>query len=351
MQTITLRLRLHKPTRAKERIYRELTERTTALANNLVAAGRPRGLTSRTATQYLPAPIPSAVINQVLREVAAHPRVKRFRILPPCFNNQNLRLQKVGEFWTVSFPTHAGRLRVPLATTDRQERILEQLGTTIKQGAAKLYCKRGRWYLALSVTIPVAPCAGSRVAGVDMGLRYLAVVNCEGETLFFKGDQAAYVRRRFNALRRRMGKAKALDAIRRMKDKEARWMRDQDHKISRAIVNWCLARGVGTIRMEKLEGIRNRRRRDRRDRGRSLHSWSFYRLQQFIAYKARLAGIRVEWVVPTNTSRACPECGVIDKANRQGIRFCCKSCGHTAHADAVGALNISRAISGLAGAA
>lgn len=351
MQTITLRLRLHKPTRAKERIYRELTERTTALANNLVVAGRPKGLTSRTAAQYLPAPIPSAVVNQVLREVAAHPRVERFRTLPPCFNNQNLRLQKVGEFWTASFPTHAGRLRVPLATTDRQDRILQQLGTTIKQGAAKLYCKRGRWYMALSVTIPAAPYSGIRVAGVDMGLRYLAVVNCEGETLFFKGDHAAYVRRRFNALRRRMGKAKALDAIRRMKDKEARWMRDQDHKISRAIVNWCLARGVGTIRMEKLEGIRNRRRRDRRDRGRSLHSWSFYRLQQFIAYKAGMAGIRVEWVEPKNTSRTCPLCGHCAKENRQGIWFHCQSCGHHGHADAVGSLNISRAISGLAGAA
>lgn len=348
MQTITLRLRLHRPTHAKERIYRELTERTTTLANNLVAAGRPKGLTSRTAAQYLPAPIPAAVVNQVLREVAADQKVERFRALPPCFNNQNLRLRKVGNFWTASFPTHEGRIRVPLATTERQERILEQLGTIVKQGAAKLYCKRGRWYLALSVTVPVAPCAGDRIAGIDMGLRNLAVVNCEGETLFFKGNLAAYVRRRFNALRRRMGKAKALDAIRRMKDKEARWMRDQDHKISRAIANWCLARGVGTIRMEKLEGLRNRRRRDRRDRGRSLHCWSFYRLQQFIAYKARLAGIRVEWVEPKETSRTCPRCGHCAKENRNGIWFQCRSCGYRGHADAVGALNISRAISGLA---
>jgi len=351
LQTITIRLRFHRPTRAKERIYRELTERTTTLANNLVAAGRPKGLTSRTAAQYLPAPIPAAVVNQVLREVAAHQKVERFRLLPPCFNNQNLRLRKVGNFWTASFPTHAGRIRVPLATTERQERILEQLGTTVKQGTAKLYCKRGRWYLALSVTVPVAPCAGDRIAGIDMGLRYLAVVNCEGETLFFKGNRAAYVRRRFNALRRRMGKAKALDAIRRMKDKEARWMRDQDHKISRAIVNWCLARGVGTIRMENLKGIRNCRQRDRRDRGRSLHSWSFYRLQQFIAYKARLAGIRMEWVRPEDTSRTCPQCGHCAKGNRNGIWFRCLSCGYRGHADAVGALNISRAISGLAGAA
>lgn len=350
MQTITLRLRLHKPTHAKDRLYRELTERTTALANNLVAAGRPKGLTSRTVGQYMLAPLPAAVANQVLRDVAAHKRVEQFRVLPPCFNNQNLRIQRAGDFWTASFPTHTGRVRVPLATTKRQDSILEQLGVTVKQGAAKLYCKRGRWYLALSVTVPAAPCAGDRVAGVDMGLRYLAVVNCEGQTLFFKGNRAAYVRRRFNALRRRMGRAKVLDAIRRMKDKEARWMRDQDHKISRAIVNWCLARGVGTIRMEKLEGIRKRKCR-RRDHGRSLHSWSFYRLQQFIAYKARLAGIRVEWVNPKDTSRTCPRCGHCASENRSGIRFRCRKCGYEAHADAVGAWNVSFAISGLAEAA
>ncbi|MEX1386754.1 IS200/IS605 family accessory protein TnpB-related protein [Hydrogenibacillus schlegelii] len=84
-----------------------------------------------------------------------------------------------------------------------------------------------------------------------MGLRYLAVVNAGGETLFFPGDHAASVRRRYHALRRR-----------------------------------------------------NTRKRDF---VRSLNSWSFYRIQQFIAYKARLAGIRVEWVNPKDTSRTARE--------------------------------------------
>jgi len=77
-----------------------------------------------------------------------------------------------------------------------------KLGATVKQGAAKLYEKRGRWYLALSISVQVTPCVGTKVAGVDLGLANLAVVNCEGETLFFSGDAAAFVRR--------------------MKDKEAR---------------------------------------------------------------------------------------------------------------------------------
>ena len=147
-----------------------------------------------------------------------------------------------------------------------------------------------------------------------------------------------------------MGKAKALGAIRRMKDKEARWMKNQDHEISRKVVDWCIARGVGTIRMEDLTGIRIRGNRNRKDRGRSLHSWSFYRLKQFIIYKANLAGIKVEWVVPANTSRTCPACGIADQASRKGIRFKCIACGHAEHADSVGAANIARAISGLAAA-
>lgn len=109
MQTITLRLRLHKPTRAKDRLYRELTEHTTALANNLVAAGRPKGLTSRTVGQYMPAPLPSAVANQVIRDVTAHKRVKRFRVLPPASTTRTCVFRgQATSGPPVSLPTQGG---------------------------------------------------------------------------------------------------------------------------------------------------------------------------------------------------------------------------------------------------
>ena len=161
MQTITLRLKLHQPTKAKQAVYRELAGRVTGFANNLVAAGRPKKLTSKTAKPYCPDRIPSAVINQALRDAAAHPKVEKFRVLWPGFNNQNCRLERVGGFWTVGFPTHVGRVRVPLQATDRQAQLLAKLGATVKQGAAKLYEKRGRWYLALSIFVQVTPCVGT----------------------------------------------------------------------------------------------------------------------------------------------------------------------------------------------
>ncbi|MFJ8753524.1 RNA-guided endonuclease InsQ/TnpB family protein [Streptomyces sp. NPDC102441] len=60
--------------------------------------------------------------------------------------------------------------------------------------------------------------------------------------------------------------------------------------------------------------------------------------------KAESAGREVMAVDPRNTSRMCPECGHIAKENRPTQeKFHCLVCGHQAHADKVGALNVLRA--------
>jgi IS605 OrfB family transposase len=123
-------------------------------------------------------------------------------------------------------------------------------------------------------------------------------------------------------------------------------MKDHNHKISRQIVNFAVANGVGILRMEDLTEIRNRAK-SKSEPGRSLHSWAFYQLQEMIRYKAEMSGIRVERVNPEYTSQTC-KCGHREKANRNGIRFRCKKCGYTIHADLNGAINIAKAISGFA---
>nr|WSW41922.1 transposase [Streptomyces sp. NBC_01001] len=60
--------------------------------------------------------------------------------------------------------------------------------------------------------------------------------------------------------------------------------------------------------------------------------------------KAESAGREVIAVDPRNTSRTCPECGHVAAENRPTQeKFHCVSCGHIAHADMVGALNVLRA--------
>ncbi|QQN77484.1 RNA-guided endonuclease InsQ/TnpB family protein [Streptomyces sp. XC 2026] len=63
-----------------------------------------------------------------------------------------------------------------------------------------------------------------------------------------------------------------------------------------------------------------------------------------LAAKAEGAGRVVMAVEPRNTSRRCPACGHTAKENRPTQeKFHCVSCGQTAHADTVGALNVLRA--------
>lgn len=94
------------------------------------------------------------------------------------------------------------------------------------------------------------------------------------------------------------------------------------------------------IALEDLSGIR--KAPVRRSQRSKQSNWSFYQLRQFIRYKAERVGIPVVMVDPRNTSRTCPACGCVDKANRVSQRlFSCVSCGYSAPADTVAAVNIS----------
>jgi putative transposase len=112
-----------------------------------------------------------------------------------------------------------------------------------------------------------------------------------------------------------------------------------NHMISKCIVETA-DRTKRAISLEDLKGIRTRARARRQQRA-QLHSWSFAQLRFFIGYKAQRAGIPVVLVDPRNTSRTCPACGYIDKANRPNqASFRCVSCGCAGHADTIAAENI-----------
>ncbi len=85
--------------------------------------------------------------------------------------------------------------------------------------------------------------------GIDNGLNYLAVCSIGTTSLFFRGNEAAFVRRKFASRRRSLGQNKKIYAIKKSKDKESRWMKNMNHKISRQIVDFALENGVRLIRM------------------------------------------------------------------------------------------------------
>lgn len=356
-QALTLKLKLHEPTRAKREMYQTMADRVTNFANrclDLEPGKRPK--TSKEAAR-ISEPLPSAVLNQALRDLKARENARRFRRLWPGFNNQNFRVEKEtsaggGAVWKVSFPTLERRVGVPVQVSAYHSRYLEMLlAGKAKQGTAYLVRRRKDWYVHLSLTVPVERRHGpEKHMGIDLGLICLLVAWVAGRTFFVHGTHLAYVRRRFAKLRREFQKAGAYRALKKLGDREHRWVTDMNHKISRLVVDFAVSQGVTCIRMEDLAGVRwteKQNRKQRRDHGRSLHCWPFRQLQGFIAYKAGLAGIRVEYVNREGTSATCSRCGAA-VGRPSGRWFICPSCGARAHVDANAAANIAKAVSGLA---
>ena len=77
---------------------------------------------------------------------------------------------------------------------------------------------------------------------------------------------------------------------------------------------------------------------------RSILRQGWGRFMTMLKYKTEARGGIYLEIHPAYTSRTCPECGHVDKANRPTrSHFQCVHCGFSAHADHVGAVNILRA--------
>jgi putative transposase len=122
---------------------------------------------------------PSVVVNQTIRAVKSQKNnqdAKRFQKMGCCFNNQNLRVEKVGDLYTISFPTLEKRIGVPVVTRPFQQTWLDKIiDGTVKQGAGQLYKKKQKWYIAIPITWNVETQASEKTMRVDLGLRYLAI--------------------------------------------------------------------------------------------------------------------------------------------------------------------------------
>jgi len=233
---------------------------------------------------------------------------------------------------TISIWTTAGRMLIPFVCGEHQAALLKT-----QQGESDLGYLGGSFYLFATCNVeePI-PQDVKGVLGVDLGIKNIAA---DSDGTLYSGAQANGLRRRHRRLRAKL-QTKGTKSARRLlvarRRKEGRFGTDINHCISKRIV--ANAQGTGrAIALEQLKGI-TRRVKVRSGQRATLHSWSFSQLASFISYKARVAGIPVFFVDPRNTSRTCPSCGSIDKANRPSqSRFLCVSCGFSGIPDTIAA--------------
>ena len=203
---------------------------------------------------------------------------------------------------------------------------------------AKLIRRKKGWFIHLTIQKEVPePVISSHILAVDLGERYLATVcGSDGIRLQFLGKEVRTVRRHYAWLRRRLGERKLLNIIKKVGHTEKRKVNDICHKISRQIVDEARETG-STIVLGALKGIRRRAKGKRMNR--IVSSMPYYKLTQFIKYKALWDGVAVLLIPEAYTSKVCHCCGSNGSRPYQGL-FLCHSCGLRYSADLNGAKNI-----------
>jgi len=239
----------------------------------------------------------------------------------------------------VSLWTVGGREPIPMVLGDYQRTHLERA-----KGQADLCLVGSTFYLLVTLETPEEPeRAPNGFLGVDLGIVQIAV-DSDGREASGAGVEA--VRSRTLTLRRRLqahGGKNAKRHLVEVRGREARFRRNENHRIANELVERAKDTGRG-IALEDLKGIRGRTTVRRADRARQS-GWSFWQLQEFILYKARRAGVRVEIVDPRNSSRECSACGYVSKRNRpsQAVFRCQREgCQHEENADRNAAKVIAR---------
>ena len=217
-----------------------------------------------------------------------------------------------------------------------------------KMGDGRLFIRMGKVFLAVSFKREIAAIAkpNNAVVGVDRGINVIATVTDGKTQAFFGGGHTNHVRNRYAKVRASLQKKKATTGshstrrtLKRLSGREKRFQRNENHVISRRIVEFAQTTGNPTIAIEDLGGIRKGRKFRKKQRT-DLNRWAFYQLEQFLTYKAQTFGMEINKIDPKYTSQGCSSCGHTEPANRHKHRFLCKACGYELHAD----LNASRNI-------
>lgn len=359
--TTTIKLLFVELNQSKAELFAQMTEENTSLANYLLSIPLPerRKLTTAKVVTNLM----SALANQTIRHTTSNAgsKVKRYKTLPPEINKQNWSVHKVGDTYSLSFPTIKGTKRVPVCVAYYHwQPILDALASDVMSlekgeaatapgvrlqvngGSLKIIKHRNKWYAFVSITQEVPEVVTTNKVGCDRGQNNLAVVASKnGFGKFFRGQTVKHRRRHFQKRRESLQKASKFRALKRWNKKEQKWMDAVNHTVSRRIVRFAEFRNADVV-IEDLEGCRKtlkQKRVNRADAGESRQSWAYYSLEQKLDYKLALVGLHLIKRPAPYTSKSCSTCGTLGKRHKHD--FNCPH-GHYHNADLNAGRNLAQ---------
>lgn len=143
----------------------------------------------------------------------------------------------------------------------------------------------------------------------------------KGFGLFFSGKQVKHRRRQFQQRRKQLQKAGKYRAVKKLEQKEQRWMRAVNHTVSRRIVNFADWQNADLV-LEDLSGClqtMKQRKKQRADNAESRHAWAYYDLGQKLEYKMAKLGRLTHYRPPHYSSKTSSINGVIGNPLRVGV--------------------------------
>lgn len=206
-----------------------------------------------------------------------------------------------------------GKNRNELKTT-----LLKVYSGEYQYCGSSIMISKNKIILNLSMKIPKIETEldENTVCGVDLGIAVPAM--CALNNDMYKrlaigsADDFLRVRTKHQEQRRRLqkslknsngghGRKKKLKPLDRMNKAEAHFVETYCHMVSKRVVEFAVKNRAKYINIENLNGYDSSEF--------ILRNWSFYKLQQYITYKASRYGIVVRKINPCFTSQICSVCG------------------------------------------
>ena len=244
-------------------------------------------------------------------------------------------------------------IRLPKGQTDILDRIISK---QYKGGELKIaYDKRKKkWYanIAYSFEPEKTMVDPNIICGIDLGVAvpfYAAISNSYERLCPHDGMEIFNFRKQIDKRRRMMqrqlkfskrsghGRVAALKPLQKIQNKINNFRDAKYHLYTKRIIEFCIKNQAGTIQLEDLSSLIDKKQEDS-----FLKNWSIHSFYEKLKYKAKEAGIKIQKVDPKYTSQRCSKCGFISKENRRDqSNFLCINCGYKANADYNAAKNLS----------
>ncbi len=279
---------------------------------------------------------------------AKPPKPRRFYNL--IWKNQAIRYQN-GKLILPLARTTGIKLSIPLRKRKREwlEELLKN-GAQIRQAEIVFKAFEFRLVILVKETVEINPPDRNKVVALDLGEIHPFVSFDGEEVLIWNGRllrSYKQLRLKLIALKQKL-LAKKQKGSRRWKRikrsferqiaKVERKIEDLEHKLTRAFVKYCKAKGIGTVVIGRIKGIRKKAKYNKNANQKIHLMWRFGKLLQKLKYKLEGEGIVVVEEYESYTTQLCPVCG--NKYKPKDRNYTCPKCGFSYHRDGVGAINL-----------